>query len=62
MYDAEMWKHQEADQKYVESFEICCKRKMEEISWTNHVRNEELLQSAKEERNILHTMKRRKVN
>ena len=33
-----------------------------EISWTDHVRNEEMLQRVKEERNIIQTMKRRKVN
>ena len=33
-----------------------------EISWTDHVRNEEELHRVKEERNILHTVKRRKVN
>jgi hypothetical protein len=33
-----------------------------EISWTNHVRNEEVLQRVKEDRNILHTIKRRKAN
>jgi len=34
---------------------------MEKISWTNHVRNEEVLQRVKEERNILQTIKRRKT-
>jgi hypothetical protein len=35
---------------------------MEKISWTDHVRNEEVLHRVKEERNILRTMKRRKAN
>jgi hypothetical protein len=35
---------------------------MEKISWTNHVRNEEVLHRDKEKRNILHTIKRRKAN
>jgi hypothetical protein len=35
---------------------------MEKISWTDRVRNEEILHSIKEERNILHTIKRRKAN
>jgi hypothetical protein len=35
---------------------------MEKISWTDRVRNEEVLHRVKEERNILHTIKRRKVN
>jgi replicative superfamily II helicase len=32
------------------------------ISWTDNVRNEEVLQRVKEERNILRTIKRRKAN
>jgi hypothetical protein len=35
---------------------------MEKISWTNHVRNEEVLLRVKEERNTLHPIKRRKAN
>jgi hypothetical protein len=35
---------------------------MEKISWTARVRNEEVLHRVKEERNILHTIKRRKAN
>jgi hypothetical protein len=35
---------------------------MEQISWTDRVRNEEVLRRVKEERNILHTIKRRKAN
>jgi hypothetical protein len=35
---------------------------MQKISWTDHVRNEEVLQRIKEERNIIHTVKRRKAN
>jgi hypothetical protein len=34
---------------------------MEKISWTDRVRNEEVLHRIKEERNILHTIKRRKA-
>jgi hypothetical protein len=37
------------DQKYLESFEVWCWRRMEKISWTNHVRNEEVLQRVKKE-------------
>jgi hypothetical protein len=35
---------------------------MEMISWTDRVRNEEVLHTVKEKRNILHTIKRRKAN
>ena len=35
---------------------------MEKISWTDHVRNEELLRRVKEERNTIHKIKRKKVD
>ena len=35
---------------------------MEKISWTNHVRNEEVLLRVNEQRNILHEIRKRKVN
>jgi hypothetical protein len=47
---------------YLESFEMWCWRRMEKISWTNRVKNEEVLHRVKEERNILRTIKRRKAN
>ena len=41
-YGAETRTLQAADQKYLESFEMWCWRRMEKISWTDHVRNEEV--------------------
>jgi hypothetical protein len=35
---------------------------MKKISWTDHVRNEKVLRGVKEERNIIHTVKRRKAD
>ena len=35
---------------------------MEKISWTDHVRKEELLLRVKEQRNILHEISKRKAN
>jgi hypothetical protein len=35
---------------------------MEKISWTDHVRNKELLLRVKEQRNILHEIRKRKAN
>ena len=32
---------------------------MERISWTDHVRNEEVLHRVKEERNIVHTVEKK---
>jgi len=37
-------------------------RRMEKISWTDHVRNEEVLLTAKEQRNILREISKRKAN
>jgi hypothetical protein len=35
---------------------------MEKISWTDHVRNEEVVLRVKEQRNILHEIRKRKTN
>jgi hypothetical protein len=35
---------------------------MKKISWTDHVRNEEVLLRVKEQRNILHEISKRKAN
>ena len=35
---------------------------MDKISWTDHVRNEEVLLRVKEQRNILHELRKRKSN
>jgi hypothetical protein len=40
LYGAETWTLRAADQKHLESFEMWCWRRMERISWTDHVRNE----------------------
>jgi hypothetical protein len=37
-------------------------RRMEKISWTDHVRNEEVLLRVCERRNILHEIRKRKAN
>jgi hypothetical protein len=43
---AEIWTLWKVDQKYLENFEMCWRR-MEEISWTYRVRNEEVLQRSR---------------
>jgi hypothetical protein len=52
---------QAVDQKHLKSFEMWCWGRMEKISWTDHVRNEEVLLRAKEQRNILHEMSKWKT-
>jgi hypothetical protein len=42
--------------------EVWCWRRMETISWTDHVRNKEVLLRVKEQRNILQEIRKRKAN
>jgi hypothetical protein len=46
----------------LESFELWCRRRMEKISRTYCVSNEEVLHRIKKERNILQTIRGRKTN
>jgi hypothetical protein len=62
LYGAETWTLRVADQKHLESFEKLCWRRMEKISWTDRVRNEEMLLTVKVQRNILHEISKRKAN
>jgi hypothetical protein len=60
LYGAETWTLREIDHKHLESLQIWCWRRTE-ISWTDHVRNEEVLLRIKEQRNILHEKSKRKL-
>jgi hypothetical protein len=62
LFGAENWTLRKVNKKIPGSFEMRCWRRMEKVSWTNRVRNEEVLHRVKEERNVLHTVKRRKAN
>ena len=62
LFGAETWTLRATDQKRLESFEMWCWRRMEKISWTDHVRNEEVLLRVNEQRNILHEIRKRKAN
>jgi hypothetical protein len=62
VYVAETWILRKIDQKYLGSFEMWCWGTMEKISWTRHVKNEEVLYRVKEERISLYTIERRKAN
>jgi hypothetical protein len=61
LYGAETWSRWAVDHKHLGSFEMWCWRRMEKFSWTDHVRNEDVLLRAKEQRNILHEIRKRKV-
>jgi hypothetical protein len=62
LYGAETLTFRAVNQKQMESFEMWCCMRMEKISWTDHVRNEEVLLRVKEQRNILHEIRKRKAN
>ena len=62
LYGAESWTLRAVDQKQMESFEVWCWRRMEKISWADHVRNEEVLLRVKEQRNILHEISKGMAN
>jgi len=56
-YDARPTKSHDLD-----GFKIWCWRRTENISWTDRVRNEEVLLRVKEQRNILHEIRKQKAN
>jgi hypothetical protein len=58
LYGAETWTLRAVDHKHLESFEMWCWRRMEKISWTDHVRKEEVLLTVNELRNILHEIRK----
>jgi len=62
LYGAETWTLRAVDRKHLKNFEMRCWRRIEKISWTDHVRNEEVLLTVKEQRNILHEIRKRKAN
>jgi len=62
LYGTETWTLRTVDQKHLESLEMWCWRRMEKISWTDHVRNEEVLLRVKKQRNILHEIHKGKTN
>ena len=62
LYGAETWTPRAVDQKHLVSFEMWCWRRMEKISWTEHMRNEEVLLRVKEQRNILREISKWKAN
>jgi hypothetical protein len=61
LYGAETWTLRTVDHKHLEIFEMWYRRRMEKISWTDHVINEEVLLRVKEHRNILHEISKRKA-
>jgi len=62
LYGAETLTIRIVDQKHPGNFEVWRLRRIEKIGWTDRVRNEEVLQRVKKDRNVLHTINRRKAD
>jgi hypothetical protein len=62
LYGAETWTLRAVDQKHLKGFEMWCWRRMDKISWPDHVINEEVLLRVKEQRNIPHEISKQKAN
>jgi hypothetical protein len=62
IYGAETWTLRAVGQKHLEGFEMWRWRRMEKISWTDHARTEDVLFRVKEQRNILHEIRKQKAN
>ena len=62
LYASETWTMRKEDVKRLEAFEMWLWRRMEKISWTEHISNEEVLRMVGEERSILATIKKRQRN
>ena len=62
LYGAETGTLRAVDQKHLECFEMWRWRRMEKVSWTDYMRNEEVVLRVKEQRNILHEISKRKAN
>ena len=53
LHGAESWTLRDVNQNYFERSKIWCWRRMEKIDWTDLVKNEEVLQIDRRERDIL---------
>ncbi|KDR10935.1 hypothetical protein L798_14458, partial [Zootermopsis nevadensis] len=62
LYGAETWTLRKKEQKYLESYEMWCWRRIGKFRWTDRVTNEEVLRRVNEQRNILQAITRRKAN
>ena len=63
LYGAETWTMRKEDIKRLEAFEMWTWRRMEKVSWTEHKTNEEILEeileTIREERSLIGTIKTR---
>lgn len=61
LYGVETWTLTQSTSKKLEAFEMWCYRRMLKIPWIDKIRNEEVLERLKKEREVLATVKKRKL-
>ena len=59
LYGAETWTIRQEDLKRLQAFEMWIWRRMERISWTEHISNEEVLKRVGEERGLIEIIRKR---
>jgi hypothetical protein len=62
LYGSETWTLRKLEQRYLESFEMWCWRRVEKIKWSEKVTNELVLERIGEKRTLLNNILRRKAN
>ena len=59
LYGSETWTMRKEDIKRIEAFEMWIWRRMERISWMEHITNEEVLRRVGEKRSLIRTIRER---
>ena len=62
LYGAETWTMRKEDVKRIEAFEMWIWRRMERISWTEHITNEEVMKKVEEKRYLMDIIRTRQKN
>ena len=62
LYGSETWTLRKEDIKRLEAWEMWIWRRMEKVSWTEHMTNEEVLQRVEEKRSLITTLRERQKN
>ena len=62
LYGSETWTLKEIEKKKLEAFEMWLWRRMEKISYTEHVTNKTVLERVGEKRSLMNTIIQRKKN
>src|SRR5678816_2627402 len=62
LYGSETWTIRKEEIKKLEAFEMWIWRRMEKVSWTKHITNDEVLQMVDEKRSLITTIRERQKN